>query len=81
MKLWERSRIIQYLSKPNPTDISLETSSALLGSVSFERLAVLDDEPPFGVVIWRLFPACTVEGVGVSFLVSVDEDGGASICG
>ena len=69
------------MSKPNPTEISFETSSALSGSVNFERLVGLDDEPPFGVEIWRLVPACIVDGIGVSFLVSVDEDGGASICG
>ena len=71
----------QYLSKPNPTDISFEISSALFGSVIFKRLVGLDDESPFGVVFWRLFPACIVDGIVVSFLVSVDEDGGASIFG
>ena len=69
------------MSKPNPTDISLKISSALSGSVIFERLVGLDDEPPFGVEIWRLVPACTVDGIGVSLLVAVDKDGGASICG
>ena len=63
----------QYLSNPNPTVISFETSSALFGSTCFERLTTLEDEPP--VEIFLLVPVGSVECFGDSCVVSVGVAG------
>ena len=72
----------QYLSSPNPTDISLEISSALLGSHCFDLFVGLDDESPLEVLFGRLVPTCIVDTLGASELFgSLGEDGGAVING
>ena len=72
----------QYLSSPNPTDISLEISSALLGSTCLALFIGLDDELSFGVSLGRLVPTCIVNKLGVSeFCGSLEVDGGAVING
>ena len=80
---WEKGvESYQYLSSLNPTNISLEISSTLLGSTCFFLLVGLDDESPLGVVLWCLVLACIVDVLGVSeFLGSLGEDGGAVING
>ena len=67
----------QYLSNPNPTVISFETSSALFGSTFFERLTTLEDEPPLGDEIFLLILVGSEECFGDSCEVSVGEGGAA----
>ena len=69
-----------YLSRPNPTDISSEISSALLGSLCLVLFADLDNDFSVGVSLGRLFPTCIVDALSVSEC-SFDGDGGAAICG
>ena len=72
----------QYLSSPNPTDISLEISSALLGSTCLDLFVGLDHELSFGVSLGRLVPAFIVDTLGVSeFCGSLEVDSGAVING
>ena len=67
----------QYLSNPNPTVISFETSSALFGSTCFERLTILEDELP--VEIFLLVDVGSVVCFGDSCVVSVGV--GVASCG
>ena len=69
----------QYLSRPNPTDISFEISSALLGSLCLVLFADLDYDFSVGVSLGRLFPTCIVDALGVPEC-SFDRDRVATIC-
>ena len=68
------------MSRPNPTDISLATFLALLGSVCLVCFVGLDEETPFGVEMGLLVPACMAVGV-LDYFGSWDSDGGASVEG
>ena len=70
----------QYLSSPNPTNISFDISSALLGSVFFALFADFDKDLSAGVSIGLLFLTCIVDALGVPD-GSCDGDGAAAIWG
>ena len=70
----------QYLSRPNPTDISFEISSALLGSLCLVLFADLDNDLPVDVSFGRLFPTCIVDALGVPECF-FEGDEAAVICG
>ena len=70
----------QYLSRPNPTDISFDISSTLLGSLCLVLFVDLDNDFSVGVSLDRLFPTCIVDALGV-LECSFDGDGAAAIWG
>ena len=72
----------QYLSSPNPTDISLAISAGLFGSTILTFFVGLDDDPFLVEVFWRFDPPCMVEELsGSDCLGSVEEDSGAVMIG
>ena len=55
----------QYLSSPNPTVISFETSSAMLGSTFFVLLADFDNDLSTVVSMGLLLLTCILDALGV----------------
>ena len=70
----------QYLSSSNPTVISFDISSALLGSLFLALFADFDYDLSVGVSIRHLFPTCIVDALGVPEC-SYEGDGAAAIWG
>ena len=70
----------QYLSRPKPTVISFDTSSAQLGSLFFALFVDFDNDLLVGVLMGLLFPTCIVDAHGVPDC-SCDDDGGGAIWG
>ena len=68
----------QYLSRPNPTDISFDISSALLGSLCLVLFDDLANDFSIGVSMGLLFPTCIVDALGVPEC-SFEGDGAAAI--
>ena len=70
----------QYMSSPNPTVISFDTSSALLGSLFFALFADFDNDLSVGESMGLLFLTCIVDALGVPDC-SCDEVGAATSWG
>ena len=70
----------QYFSRPNPTVISFDTSSAQLGSLFFALLADFNSDLSTGVSMGLLFLTCIMDALGVPDC-SCDDGGGAAIWG
>ena len=70
----------QYLSRPKPTVISFDTSSAQLGLLFFALFVDFDNDLLVGVLMGLLFPTCIVDAHGVPDC-SCDDDGGGAIWG
>ena len=72
----------QYLSSPNPTDISFAIFSGLLGSTVLTFFVGLDDDPFLVEVFWHFDPPCMVKELsGSDCLGFIEEDNGVVIMG
>ena len=70
----------QYFSSPNPTIISFDISSALLGSLFLALFADLDNDFSVAASLGCFFPTCIVDALGVPEC-SIDGERAAAICG